>query len=374
MSTANPLRTSAAWRRLALCALALAASAAGCAGGGDTIVIGTAGPLKEGYATMVRQAVEMAVAEVNASGGVKGRRLEVMAVDDEGDGVKAGAAARGFYQDARVVGVVGHANSGGMVGAAPEYNRGLPAVVPSATSPEITGISPWVFRVTVNDSVNGANLARYAAGLGDRRVVVLYENNVYGRDLAQAFLAAYPGKPLGVDPIAGDGSKVEPFISYYKGVQPDLVFVAGTEASGRALLREAMRQGFHTQWLAGDGWPGVAVDTAAAEGALIATPVRLDNSDQGRRFSDAFAARYGVRPDANAAMAYDAAQLLIKAIGEAGANRAAIRDWLATVKGGNAFRGVTGEIRFRPDNDPDRSGFVMTRVRNGTLVPLEEAR
>ncbi|HET7464510.1 MAG TPA: branched-chain amino acid ABC transporter substrate-binding protein [Longimicrobium sp.] len=368
------MRTSAALRPLVLCSLALACASSGCAGGGDTIVIGTAGPFQEGYATMVRHAVEMAVAEANEHGGVRGRRLEVLAVDDQGDGVKAGAVARGFYENPKVVGVVGHANSGGMVGAAPEYDRGLPAVVPSATSPEITGISPWVFRVTVNDSVNGANIARYAAGLGNRRVVVLYENNVYGRDLAQAFLAAYPGRPIGVDPIAGDGSKVEPFISYYRGVQPDLVFVAGTEQSGRALLAEAMRQGFHTQWLAGDGWPGVAVDTAAAEGALIATPVRLDGTDQGRRFSDAFAARYGVRPDANAAMAYDAAMLLVKAIGQVGPDRGKIRGYLATVKGGNAFRGVTGDIRFRPDGDPDRAGFVMTRVTHGTLVPQQEAQ
>ena len=49
-------------------------------------------------------------------------------------------------------------------------------------------------------------------------------------------------------------------------------------------------------------------------------------------------------------------------------------DWLAKVKGGNAFRGVTGEIRFRADGDPDRSGFVMTRVHDGALVPLEDAR
>lgn len=366
------MRTSALRRWLAP-VLACAALSA-CSGGDGPIVIGTAGPFKEAYATMVRHAVEMAADEVNARGGIHGRRLEVLAVDDEGDGVKAGAVARGFYDNPDVVGVVGHANSGGMVGAAPEYDRGLVAVVPSATSPEITGISPWVFRVTVNDSVNGANLARYAARLGRQRVVVLYENNVYGRDLAQAFLAAYPGKPVGVDPIAGDGSKVEPFVSYYRGVQPDLVFVAGTEPSGRALLREAARQGFHPQWLAGDGWPGVAADTAAAEGALIATPVRLDRSDDGRRFAEQFAARFGVRPDANAAMAYDAAMLLARAVEAVGTDRGKVRDWMARVKGGNAFRGVTGEIRFRPDGDPDRAGFVMTRVHDGALVPLEDAR
>lgn len=366
------MRTPALRRWLAPVSAFVALSA--CSHGGGTVVIGTAGPFKEAYATMVRHAVEMAAEEVNAQGGIDGLRVEVRAVDDEGNGVKAGAVARAFYDDPQVVGVVGHANSGGMVGAAPEYDRGLVAVVPSATSPEITGISPWVFRVTVNDSVNGANLARYAARLGGRRVVVLYENNVYGRDLAQAFLAAYPGRLAGVDPIADDGSKVEPFVSYYRGVQPDLVFVAGTEMSGRALLREAQRQGFHTQWLAGDGWPGVAADTAAAEGALIATPVRLDRSDESRRFAEQFATRYGVTPDANAAMAYDAAMLLVKAIGAVGPDRAAIRDYLAGVKGGNAFQGVTGEIRFRADGDPDRSGFVMTRVRNGALVPVEDAR
>ena len=70
-----------------------------CTSGGDTILIGTAGPFKEAYATMVRHAVEMAADEVNARGGIHGRRLEVLAVDDEGDGVKAGAVARGFYDN-----------------------------------------------------------------------------------------------------------------------------------------------------------------------------------------------------------------------------------------------------------------------------------
>ena len=369
------MKTSTTLRRRLAAALALACGAlSGCGTSSQALVIGTAGPFNEAYATMVRHAVEMAADEVNARGGIKGKRLRVLAVDDEGDGVKAAAAARGFYENPDVVGVVGHANSGGMVGAAPEYDRGLVAVVPSATSPEITGISPWVFRVTVNDSVNGANLARYAARLGGKRVVVLYENNVYGRDLAQAFLAAYPGRPVGVDPIAGDGSKVEAFISYYRQVQPDLVFVAGTEPSGRALLREAMRQGFRTQWIAGDGWPGVAADTAAAEGALIATPVRLDQDDAGRRFAANFKSRYGVTPDANAAMAYDAAMLLVKAIEAVGPDRVKIREWMAKVKGDAAFQGVTGQIRFRPDGDPDRSGFVMTRVHDGALVPVGGAQ
>ncbi|HEY0018384.1 MAG TPA: ABC transporter substrate-binding protein [Longimicrobium sp.] len=359
-----------AGRPLGAAALALALAA--CARGGGEVAIGTAGPFEEGYARMVRRAVEMAVDEINAGGGVRGTRLSVEAQDDGGDGVKAAQIAEQFLADDRVKAVVGHANSGAMVGAARVYDRGLVAVIPSATSPELTGVSPWVYRVTTNDSTNGANLARFAAGLRPKRVAVLYENNTYGRGLAAAFRAAYPGELVGVDPIGGDGKRVEPFVSYYRQVAPDLVFVAGTEISGQALLREARRQGFATRWVAGDGWSGVVTDTAASEGVYVAVPFSIrDTRAEAVRFVDAFRTRYGVEPDANAAMAYDATKLLAKAMTEVGFGREAIRGYLATVHGGRAFSGVTGPLRFRPDRDPDRGGFVMTQARGGTLVPLE---
>jgi branched-chain amino acid transport system substrate-binding protein len=359
-----------AGRLLGTAALALALAA--CGAGGGEIAIGTAGPFEEGYARMVRRAVEMAVDEINSEGGVRGSRLAVVAQDDGGDGVKAAQIAEGFLSDPRVKAVVGHSNSGAMVGAARVYDRGLVAVIPSATSPELTGVSPWVYRVTTNDSTNGANLARFAAGLRPQRVAVLYENNVYGRGLAAAFRDAYPGQLVGVDPIAGDGKLVEPFISYYKQVAPDLVFVAGTELSGQAILREARRQGFSTRWVAGDGWSGVVTDTAAAEGVYVAVPFSIrDTRAEAVRFVDAFRTRYGVEPDANAAMAYDATRLLAKAMTEVGFERQAIRGYLETVRGQRSYSGVTGPLRFRPDRDPDRSGFVMTQARGGTLVPLE---
>lgn len=351
-----------------LIAVSFCVAALGCGRTQGTVAIGTAGPWQEGYARMVRRAVEMAAAEESALGGLA---VEVVARDDGGDGVRAAAIAQEFLDDPRVVAVVGHANSGGMVGAAPLYDHGLVAVSPSATSPEITGISPWVFRVTTNDSVNGAMLARFAMELGTKRAAVLYENNVYGRDLAQAFRAGYKGVLVGVDPIAGDGSKAEPFVSYYARVAPDLIFVAGTEGSGRALLREARRQGFRPQWLSGDGWTGIQSDSAAAEGAYIAVPFSVhDPRPEARRFVAAFRARYGEEPDANAAMAYDATRLLVKAVREVGADRGAVRDYLARVRGENGYPGVTGDIRFAANGDPEGTRFVMTQVRRGTLRPV----
>lgn len=361
-------RTSVGPPATALACLWLAA----CGAGGGEVAIGTAGPFEEGYARMVRRAVELAAEEVNRDGGVRGAQITVVAHDDGGDGVKAAGIAERFLLDARVKAVVGHANSGGMAGAARVYDRGLVAVIPSATSPELTGVSRWVFRVTTNDSTNGASLARFAAGLKPRRVAVLYENNVYGRGLANAFRANYPGPLAGVDPIAGDGRMVEPIVSYYRAVKPDLVFVAGTEASGLALLREARRQGFQTRWVAGDGWSGVAADSGASEGVYVAVPFSIrDTRSEAVRFVENFRARYGVEPDANAAMAYDATRLLAQAMREVGFDRANIRAYLDGIRGSRQFAGVTGAIRFRPDRDPDRSGFVMTQARGGTLVPLE---
>ena len=321
---------------------------------------------------MVRRAVEMAVDEINPEGGVRGTRLKVMAQDDGGDGVKAAQIAEQFLADDKVRAVVGHANSGAMVGAARVYDRGLVAVIPSATSPELTGVSPWVYRVTTNDSTNGANLARFAAGLRSKRVAVLYENNIYGRGLAARLPRQLPRQLVGVDPIAGDGRLVEPFISYYRQVAPDLVFVAGTELSGQALLREARRQGFATRWVAGDGWSGVVDRHRRVRGRVRGRPLQHPrHARRGASLRGGVPHRYGVEPDANAAMAYDATKLLAKAMAEVGFDRDAIRDYLAQVRGDRPFAGVTGALRFRPDRDPDRSGFVMTQARGGTLVPLE---
>lgn len=347
---------------------------ASCGAGGGTVAVGTAGPWKETYALNVRRAVELAVEDVNRNGTLGGIRMEVKAHDDEGDGVKAAAVALALREDAEVVAVVGHANSGGMVGAAPLYDGYLAAISPSATSPEISGISPWVFRVTTNDSVNGAMLARFAATRGFQRVAVLYENNVYGRDLANAFRAAY-GRPLvGYDPIASDGSRVEPYVSHYARLAPDLIFVAGTEASGRALLREAARQGFRTQWAGGDGWTGIEGE-GAADGAFVAVPFDVNDPDaDAQRFVAAFRARYHADPDANAAMAYDATMLIAQAVKAVGPDRRKVRDYLAARRGAAAFQGVTGDIRFAPSGDPEGDRFAIMQVSGGRLRPAGEAQ
>jgi branched-chain amino acid transport system substrate-binding protein len=343
--------------------------AAGCAPAAEPLVIGAAGPWKEGYGRMNRLGIELALEDINRAGGVAGRPIMVRMQDDEGSGAKAAAIAQQFVADRTVIAVVGHVNSGAMTAAARVYDGSLPAVATTATSPDLTGVSPWVFRVISSDSANGLEIARFATARGRRRAAIMYENNSYGRGLTDAFRRGFAGTIVSVDAIAEGEQDFEPFIAFYKRQAADLVFVAGTEASGMAILREARRQSLAADFMGGDGWTGIVADTAASEGAYVGAPFAAsDPRPEAQRFVAAFVARHGRVPDGNAALAYDATMLIAQAIERAGADREAVRDWLASIDAKAALPGVTGPLRFHPSGDPVGKGIVMTRVRRGELV------
>jgi branched-chain amino acid transport system substrate-binding protein len=334
-----------------------------------------AGPFTEGFGAANKRGAELAVAEINAAGGINGQPLSIDYLDDQGDGSKAAEIAQTFVDDARISGVVGHVTSGAMVAAAKIYDGKLAAIATTASSAQITGISRWVFRVISSDSANGVDLARFAERIGKRRAMILYENDAYGRGLADAFRRTFKGQILGFDPIDADGRDAEVHIAWAKQQEADLVFVAGTERSGIALLREARAQQLTAEFLGGDGWTGVVGDVDASEGALVGAPfTALDTRAEAQRFVENFRKAYQVDPDGNAALAYDAVQVMAAGLRAVGPDREKLRNWLASRNSANAIAGVTGQIAFLLTGDPVGKSFVMTRVRAGALVPVERAR
>src|SRR6476469_11187657 len=281
--------------------LALLALAA-CGGSKNPYVIGAAGPWKQGYGLQNLQGVQLAAEEINKGGGINGHPLQVIARDDEGDGALAAKIAQEFVRDHRISAVVGHVNSSGMLSAARVYDGELAAVATSATSPDLTGISSWVFRVISSDSLNGIALANFASKFGQRgtaSVAVLYENNTYGRGLADSFRRSFHGEIVSLDPINADLPSAEPYIAFLKTRKPKLVFVAGRVGSGLKILQEAKRQGFNPVFVGGDGWQGILADTATSEGAYIGmsfTPE--DPSPAARNFVAAFQKKFNTTPDA----------------------------------------------------------------------------
>jgi branched-chain amino acid transport system substrate-binding protein len=335
-----------------------------------TVVFGAAGPWDQSYGDANRKGIELAVDEINASPAwSKNRHLEIVFANDSGNGVWAATIAQRFVDSTQIVAVVGHVNSGAMVSAAHVYDKHLAAVATTATSPSLTGISPWAFRVIPSDSANGLTIARFADRLGSKRAAVLYENNPYGRGLADNFRRSYHGEIVSIDPIAeGDGS-FEVFVSWYKQSHPDLVFVAGTDASGLAFLKEARRQQLSANLVGGDGWQTLATaPDRVAEGIYVGAPFSAqDKRPEVQAFVTAYQQKYHAVPDGNAALAYDATKLLASAVEKVGPDRVKIREYLANLSLKDQFEGVTGAIRFGADGDPIGKRFVMTRIQNQLL-------
>jgi branched-chain amino acid transport system substrate-binding protein len=357
--------------------LALLALAA-CAGNKDPYIVGAAGPWKEGYGLQNLQGVELAAEEINKTGGINGHPFQVITRDDEGDGTLAAKIAQEFVKNRKISAVIGHVNSSGMLSAARIYDGILPAVATSATSPDLTGISSWVFRIISSDSLNGIALATFASKFATRNTpasaAVLYENNTYGRGLADSFRHAFHGQLLSLDPINADLPTAEPYIAYLKTRKPRVVFVAGRVESGLKILQEAKREGFDPIFVGGDGWQGIVSDTATSEGTYIGmsfTPE--DPSPKARAFVAAFEKKFGTAPDAHAALAYDATKLVAQALRARGPNRRAIRNYLHSLKREDAYVGLTGPTIFEDTGDPVGMRFRVMRVHNG-LLTLADAK
>lgn len=374
------LRELRSWERRTRGALTVAAALplalGGCGGVADgrPIRIGAPGPWSSGSNTTQRHGIELAVTEINARGGVRGRPLETVFPDDGADAGRAVAIAGELLDDASIVAVVGHVNSGTLLAASRLYDGRLPAVAATATSPDLSGASPWVFRVVPSDSLAGASLARAATSLHWRRAAVLYENDSYGRGLARAFAAEYKGTLVSMDPVSRATEDYEPYVAFYRRQAPDVVFVASSEGTGLKFLRAARQGQLRSALLAADGWLGVTVDTAAAEGAYVGVAfVPSDPAPAARKFVAAFRAKYGADPDASAALAYDATRLVAQALAEGGPSRGAVREYLATVGTSHAFQGVTGAVTFDAAGDPAGKDVLLTRIHDGALQVVDAA-
>jgi branched-chain amino acid transport system substrate-binding protein len=347
--------------------------AAGCRGGTDSYTIGAAGPWKEGYGVMSRRGIDLAVDEINRAGGINGTPLKISARDDEANGSRAAAIAQEFADNPSILAVVGHVNSGAMLAASRIYDGQLAAVATTASSPDLSGVSKWTFRVISSDSLNGVILARFASRIGGnsaelKQAAILYENDAYGRGLADAFRRAFRGTIVSFDPI-NEEVNAEPFVSYLKMKQPGIVFVAGRENSALRILREAKRQNLEAVFIGGDGWQSIVSDTAASNGAYVGTSFNAeDASPEVRAFVRAFQARYRTNPDAFAALAYDATRLIAEAISKRGNSRKGIRDYLVSLSATKPFDGVTGPVYFNSGGDPIGMGFHVAQVVSGTLV------
>src|SRR2546427_4782494 len=171
----------------------------------------------------MRQAAELAAAEINAKGGVKGRPLRLRVADDSGREETAVRVAEELYREPDLVAVVGHLTSGTTIAAARVYGGGaspVPVISPSASSPDLSGVNPYFFRVCPTDLSHGPELARFARqALGAKRAGILYINNDYGRGIRKMFATEFTrlgGVIVEADPYVPATPSLEPYLSHMR--------------------------------------------------------------------------------------------------------------------------------------------------------------
>jgi branched-chain amino acid transport system substrate-binding protein len=327
----------------------------------------------------MRRAAELAVNEINQRGGVRGRQLELRIMDDSARPDVAIRIAQELVDDPTVVAVVGHLTSGTSLAAGHVYGearRPVAMVSPSASSPDLSEINPYVFRVCPSDLSHGAQLARFARqALGAQRVGVIYVDDDYGRGLRVSFAAEFRrlgGVVTEEDPALSSTSSLEPYLSRLRQSGGVDVLVLATERGGAELaLREMSRLGVRWPALGGDALTGIEAAGPIAEGVRLSTAYLPDRpGDRNAQFVAAYVTAYdGQRPDHRGAGTYDIVQLLARVIQDAGTDRRGIRDRLARI-GGNlpAFEGVTGTIAFDARGDVPAKPVVIGAVRSGQLI------
>ena len=344
------------------------------------IVLGLAGPFSQPRGVSMRHAAELAVKEINARGGIRGRELALRVMDDSGRPDVAIGIAQRLVEDASVVAVIGHLTSGASLVAGRVYGearRPLAMISPSASSPDLSGVNPYVFRVCPSDLSHGIQLARYARrGLNARRVGMIYLDDDYGRGLRLSFAAEFRklgGEILDEDPMLSNTPSVEPYLTRLRqhgGV--DALMLATDRVGAELALREMSRIGIRWAPLGGDALSGIEATGSLAEGLRLSVAYLVDQPGQrNAQFVAAYVRAYpGERPDHRGAAAYDIVQLLASVLVEAGPDRRDVRNRLARIGTDlPAFEGVTGTIAFDGRGDVPAKSVVIGSVHAGKLAP-----
>ena len=330
------------------------------------------------------EGLQLAIDELNASGGIAGRRLRLVKYDDKESIDEGRVVAQRSADDPDVVAVVGHLQSYVTLQAAHIYDQaGLVLVAPTSTAPELTEQGfKRVFRATFTDESLGHQLADFAAARGFRRLAIYYIRNTYGRNVANAFemRAVQDGISVAAresyDPSERANARTfEQVLLQWKTAELDAIFVAGEVPSAAIFVAQARAAGIGVPMLGGDAMSSPGLLTVAGPAAEGMTVASFFHGDEPRpevtRFVATFEKRYGVPPDAGSALGYDCVQLVAAAMRAAGS--VVPEEFAKTLHTLRDFPGVTGSFTFDEHGEAVGKPIVMSVVRRGEFAYLSVA-
>jgi branched-chain amino acid transport system substrate-binding protein len=337
---------------------------------GDTILLGEVGSLTGAQATFgisTRNGIELAVDEVNALGGVKGKQLVVRVYDDQSKPDEAAnAVTRLIEQDGAKV-ILGEVASTNSLAMAPKAQAAkVPMITPSSTNPKVTEVGDYIFRVCFIDPFQGFVMAKFAReDLKAASAAILKDTRSdYSVGLSTVFaekFAGLGGSITATEAYAQGDTDFRAQLTAIKRGKPDVVYVPGYYSDVGVIARQAKELGLRVPLLGGDGWESeklFELGGSAVEGNYYSNHYSVDSPEpEVKRFLERYKARFGSVPDSLAALGYDAAMVAIEAMKRApDLSGPALRDAIAQTKG---YKGVAGTVTLDDKRNAVKPAVVL---------------
>ena len=346
---------------------------------GGEILVGEYGSLTGTEATFGQEthnAIMIAMDEVNAAGGVNGRKIRVITEDTQSKAEEAATAVTKLITQNAVVAILGEVASSSSIAAAPVcQNNKVPMISPSSTNPAVTEKGDYIFRACYIDSYQGQAMANYLTGkLGVKTAAILIDIRTdYSTGLARFFEEQFVkngGTVVAKQSYAKGDNDFRSQLTAVRAANPEVIFVPGYYNDIGQIAIQARDLGLKQPFVGGDGWESpklIEIGGAALEGAFFSTHYVSDDPNPiVQKFVKEYQKRHGRNPDGLSALAYDAAHVLADAMKRAGSLEGPkLRDAIAGTKG---FKGVTGTITIGPDRNPQGKDLIIVEVRNGKLT------
>jgi branched-chain amino acid transport system substrate-binding protein len=371
-------------------ATVLGVALTGCGKSGDTaaapaapatIKIGLAGAMtgSDGEIGMsMLNGSKVAIDEWNAKGGVLGKKIETVVLDDEASGQKAVTVAQSLI-DAGVVAVIGHFNSGCTIPASRLYNDAkIIEISPGSTNPHYTEQGfPYAFRICGRDDQQGAVIAGFLHDTQKlNKIAILDDKSTYGEGLATVVKSAFEAKGGTVVMFQGIGKDDRDFranIAVVQGSGAEAFVWGGMYGQGGPLVVQLRQAGLNIPFVSDDGCQDQKfVDTVGANAPNVFVSFGKDYTGQpaAQAFIKSYKDTYQQDVGSYSVYGYDAAQVLLTAIAKAGTTDP---DKVAAVIKGQPFDTIQGSIEFDAKGDLKVADYVIWTVKDGKLQEMPSA-
>jgi branched-chain amino acid transport system substrate-binding protein len=358
-----------------------ASSDAGAPAGGE-IKVGILGCLTGDYAqygNAVLNGAQLYIDQVNAAGGINGKKIVAVVNDDKGDQTEAVNAFNRMVDNDGITALIGSVLSGATIAVVGEANPiNMPMISASATAAGVTynadtkTVYENVFRTCFIDPFQGEKMAQYASEvLKAKTAAVIFETgNDYAVGLKDAFVAK--AKALGMNVVAEEGyskgdKDFKGQLTKISAQNPDVIFSPNYYEDDGMIVTQARQVGLKSVFLGGDGWAKVSEYASAAdlEGSVYCSAYAESSSDAIKKFEADFAAKYnGEKPGMFAALGYDAAVVLLDSIkaAEAKGLKAGSDEYKQALIDGmknTTSVGITSKYAFDEFNNPIKEAVII---------------